>query len=346
MRPPASKPPRYLQLLVATQNALGLVTLSGQKVTTMAVHEGAGMYYGITWDVSRYYAIARGGPTGLLSIANVNGVATFTDMPAPITPTDRGIGAAHQIHYNYNGRLWVTDTLKCALLCYNPVTQLWETPVEWGGDETNHLNSVWGIGGGLWITEHTRKSPYKHLRRFNYGAVDPQALELFLTYTIHLPELHQGEGQQGLHNVYQEGTTLYTLGPGHVIEIDTTAARVDGIRTLEEVTPKKHYLRGLARTIDAGSNPDDGDGYFIIGRSKALSRTERGQGSAALLCYNRNWRLLAKYDLPSEWGQVLEVRGMTHADRAHNGMTPPHLRKRQKWGFKQWEPTATKSEST
>lgn len=341
--PPARKPPRIMQLLVATQNALGMVTLRGQSVTALEVHSGAGQYYGISWDGARYYAVARNSPTGLLSIANRNGTATFTDMPAPISPTDRGIGSAHQIHYN--GRLWVTDTLTCSLLCYDPPTQLWDRPVEWGGNETNHLNSVWGVGG-LWVAEHTRDSPYKYLRRLNYGAVDTENPETFVTYTLHLPELHQGPGQQGIHNVYQEQGILYTLGPGHVVEIAIEGARVSNVRTLEGVTPKKHYLRGLARVVEVNSEQDQGDGYFIIGRSKALSREERGQGSASLLCYSRDWRLLAVYDLPSEWGQVMEVRALTHADRAHNGMTPPHMRKGQRWGFETWEPNTEKSEST
>ena len=337
-RPPATSPPRFLQVLVGTQNALGLVTLRGQKVTPLEVHNTAGMYYGITWDAYRFYFVARGAPTNLLSASkDPSGLAAFVDMPAPITTSmDQGIPSPHQCHYN--GILWITDTQTCSLLKYDPASMLWGDSVKWGGTQNAHLNSVWG-GSTLWVVEHTRDNPYKYIRRLIPGALDPRIPELFDTLTLHLPELQQGSGQQGLHNVYREGESVYTLGPAHVLRIDLVKAQIE-IKTLEEVTPKAHYLRGLARIRGMGDGlGDEGDDYFIIGRSNAQAREDRGYGSSALLCYNRDWRLLAKWDLPPSWGQVMEVRGLTHEDRAHNGMTPPHMRKGQKWSFRTWEPT-------
>lgn len=336
--------PGFIQLLVATQGALGLVTISrnGREFTALEIHRRQGLYYGITWDQARYYVVARGAPTNLLTgVKGTGGYCVFEDMPAPIQRSGGGTeNGAHQILYN--GTLWVTDTLAGRLARYDPASQLWGDPVGWGGNKARHLNSVWGTGADLWVVEHTKQTPYKYLRRLGSGPYDFYTPEEAMQITLHRPELHQGPLQSGLHNVYRERETVYTLGPAHVLAYDLLTNRLE-IQELEEVKPGKHYLRGLARILDpwASEGLETGEGldFFIIGRSNAERRKDRDHGESALLFFTRHWRLLQKYDLPEAWGQVMEIRALTHTDRAHNGMTPPHQRQGQRWGFKTWEPT-------
>lgn len=339
-----TSPPEFMQFLVATQGALGLVTISqnGRECIPLEVHRGAGLYYGITWDTQRYYVVARGAPTNLLTGVNMgNGFADWVDMPAPITRAGgEKENGAHQAHFS--GTLWVTDTLAGTLARYYPETKLWGSPVSWpGASRDRHLNSVWGTGASLWVVEHNKANPYRYIRRLGSSPLDVYAPEEVIQLTIHRPEVHQGPLQSGLHNVYQERETVYTLGPVHVLTYDLVFGRLE-VRELEEVRAGEHYLRGLARILDPwaveGLENREGLDFFIIGRSNAQARPDRGHGASALLCYNRDWRLLAKWDLPESWGQVMEVRALTHADRAHNGITPPHMRRGQRWGFKTWEP--------
>lgn len=295
-----------MKLLISTDNAL-LYHNDGKETV---LHSGAGVYYGITWSESTLYIVARGNePSRMLAFdAKMwpKDPPQFVHMGAP------GDGP-HQAFY-LDGILAVANTQHNRLEMWDEMTgRVWSV---WPGDryderDIDHLNSVWRCpASGKWfVAEHRKDLVPKLIRTF--ALIDGKKADAHVI-ELDAPELNAGPVRRGIHNVYAENGSIYTLGPSEIIkhsplEETTEVIRVSGIE------PGVHYLRGLARVGKT----------WIVGSSKACPREDRAWSSSTIWILGPAFNVLDTIELDERFGQVMDIRAVGQRDKAHNGIKCP-----------------------
>lgn len=289
-----------MKLLLATHQAL-LFWDGAIRV----LHEGRGVYYGITWSEERLYAVARDSyPARVLTLdRNLNELAPppFTQMGAD------GYSGPHQAFW-WDGRLYVANTQ------YNRI-EVWdeasgevscirfEDPAD---KDVDHLNSIWRdpANGRFYAVEHRRALDPKRIREFLPSG------EITLTLTPNLDSLAEKRGQRGgLHNVYVKSDLLYSLGPRSIVTYEFAAGHWSEKRLVD----RTKYLRGLARTAD----------HWLVGVSNATPQRDRGWGSSTVIMLDDAFEVAGAIPIPAPYGQLLEIRVTDEVDRAHNTLLCP-----------------------
>lgn len=291
------------RMLIATHKALVLWDRGDQIV----LRSGDGVYYGITWSHNELFVVSRGHEPARVRRFD----STFFPLDDPpfehMGPPDDG---PHQAFW-WAGRLYVANTQ------YNRI-EIWDQNsgeigyVGWGGPpgkDVDHVNSIWRdlATGWFWIVEHRLQARPKRIR-----VLDTE-MKLVETIELDLDCLADGPTHCGLHNIYREGDSFYTLGPSQIIEYHIDSGRV-AEHTIEGVEPYKHYLRGFARTIG---------GYSFVGVSRASPGEGRGWGISKIAVLDRDLKKIEEVELSPEFGQVMEIRLLDCEDLAHNGIDCP-----------------------
>jgi hypothetical protein len=269
------------------------------------LHEGLGIYYGITWDDHQIYLVARGNQPSRMLVFDST-MHRQADLPY-LHEGPPGDGP-HQALYSM-GILYVPNTQRNRVECWDGEKIF---HLSWGptdGDH-DHANSIWREpeASTLWITEHRWDKRPKRFRVLRPDHSLLRTIELDPD-TLSLPPSHVG-----MHNVYVENGTLYTLGPSQVIAYDLETSDVQEIE-LEGVVRYKHYLRGLARSDD----------HFFIGASNFRPRQYRELGASKILVTDASFKVVEEIRLEEEWGQIMEIRLIDGPDYAHNGIPCPLL---------------------
>lgn len=269
-------------LLIACSQEV--ILLEGESV--QRVHEGYGIYYGITWDQEWVYIASRGWPDGQSILVFDKELVSVGTLPVG------KLLDIHQIGW-FNGRLYITNTKANCLRVWDG-EQPWIWDYSGAGGDVDHINSVWADGAFVYIGEH----------RWN----KPSRVQIF-DKDFNLVCIVEGMGRK-LHNVYREGTKLYTCSSGEdallALDLTTGERQAVDLRSHHE-----GYARGLART----------EGRWYIGMSAWAKRGERHMpGPSAVLVLDNNFALAERVDLAT--GQIYELRAL-EGDRAHNGLPFP-----------------------
>lgn len=277
-----------MKLLISTHNAL----LFWDGVLNV-IHEGVGVYYGITWSDLGLYVVARGAdpPKMLAWDKKLNRVPS----PQFVSMGPRGYySGPHQAFY-WDDLLLVTNTLYNRLEIWDAFTGsisrlFFDEPVN---EDRDHLNSIWRDpeSGLFYVVEHRSK----RIREFVLEPFEERRI-----YNAHTTF-------QGLHNVYVEDWQIFSLEPSAFVRFDLVDGMWDEMK-IETVDPKLHYLRGLARTTD----------YWLIGVSTFAERSKRTWGASSVLFLDNDFQVVDELVLPEKYGQLLDIRVTDQLDLAHN----------------------------
>lgn len=286
-----------MQLLIATHNALVL----WEDGRELVLHSGEGTYYGITWSKQELYVVARANHPSRMRIFAPN-MWPLDDLPFEhLGQEDDG---PHQALW-WDGTLYVTNTQRNRVEIWDGQAVDWVT---WNAvdRDADHVNSIWCDGERFYVVEHRKQERPKRIRITSLDLLTIDVLELDLDC------LSDGPTHSGLHNVYVEDGTLYTLGPSQLILCDLATKHVQEVN-LEGVVCNEHYLRGLARS----------PGVFFIGVSNAVHRGARNWGSSRILVLDDDLKRVGEIELDERFGQIMEIRRIDELDLAHNGIKCP-----------------------
>lgn len=267
------------RLLIGT--ARRLLLWDGQPHT---VYESDSLTYGITWDGRHAYVV--NGPDLLVMDKDLEVVDRLAlDMWGP-----------HQALYS-SGRVYIMESARNTIItvagrAYH--RQRW--PHMMPGEDP-HINSLWVQGDKHYVVEHRQMVTPKRI------VVTDR--DWTMLHVIEIPESALMGKLSGLHNVYVEDDTLYTLGPGVIVTHNLVTGE---FRTVTPDGEFPMYLRGLARTQDR----------FYIGVSHHQPRDRRVEGGSAFLVMDSNLNQLELVSLEGT-GQLCEIRAL-EGDRAHNGI--------------------------
>lgn len=249
----------------------------------------AGYYYGITWNRESLF-VGSSAPQGcVLEWKRPGQKRQKVPFPEPL----------HDIHQVF----WQAGILYATNTAANRI-DTWDgeqfSSIHWCEDsEDQHINSIWSDGDRFFVCEHRRGKPPVRIRIFD------QDFEMI--DTLEFRDLSRAHAC-GLHNVYVEDSTLYTLSVDRIVIVDAEGE----VRTVNPYNSgHTGYLRGLARS----------GGYFFIGESEVRGRADRPHGSAKILVLDSGLQLVDSIPL-KDVGQLHEIRALK-GDRAHNGLPFP-----------------------
>jgi len=248
------------------------------------VYESESLTYGITWDGDNAYVV--NGP----DLLTLNRSLEIVDRSA------LDMWGPHQALYS-NNKVYIMESARNTIITVEGQThrrQPWPFTTE-----TNdpHINSLWIKDGDYYVVEHRQMLTPKRI------VVTDENWSL--RRIIGIPR-HVLDGKlSGLHNVYVEDDTLYTLGPGIIITCNLVTGK---FRTITPEGEFPLYLRGLARTKD----------HFYVGVSHHQPRDQRSEGDSAFLILDNDLNQLELVHLEGT-GQLCEIRAL-EGDKAHNGI--------------------------
>jgi hypothetical protein len=298
------------RLLISTHNTFLLWNGEEER----PIHSGDGSYYGVTWSEEILYVVARSShPARLIAFdSQLNEVEPPPNLAPSVSVGDDG---PHQVLW-HNGRLMVVNTQYNCLGVWHPETgeiELKYYSVEarrHAGEmmDLDHLNSIWfdPVTGCYWLAEHRMQQGPKRFRKLDKN------LRLLRTVEIDLDELSDGPAHCGVHNVFVRDNILITLGPSQVVLYGMYSDACVPVE-LEGVEPYKHYLRGLAVSVD----------NYYVGVSNVAVRGQRDWGRSRVLKLDQRFVVVDELELGEEHGQLMEIRLVDKHDLAHNGIACP-----------------------
>lgn len=275
-------------ILIATSHFVLKMDLETEKIEV--VHEGRGLYYGITGDDEQYYVAARWNiPWVLPSKIQRPRILVF-DRALQLKETwefPLKAGGLHQI-LELDGRLYCS--------CSQDDRYLIREDGEWSAwypspnprhhdRDTHHFNSIWIDGDRLFIVAHN-KGP-SDVWEFTY----PQR-ELVSKHRV----------AECAHNVWKEDGVLAVCNSGGA-RIETVEGRV--------LCETGGFPRGALIGPDVN----------VIGISKRARDAVRWKMKGKIQLYTKDWQLRKEIAL-GRCGQVHEIRSLG-PDLAHKQLPPP-----------------------
>ncbi len=279
-----------MRLLIAASQFFGVVTLDPHRAHVRRIHQGRGVYTGISWSDEHVYVASlnnrglwdddRTGPDCLLM---------YDRYLRPRARIDLGARDIHQIHW-HRDRLLVCDLGNDRLLSY-PRGEAWTLPDEGlsvtrSNSDRHHLNTVWSDGEHVWVVVWYTRPDHAQAWR-----VDLEKQQIIERRTV---------GSEA-HNLSVRGGVL------------TTCSSADeAVHILDE--------RGLRASIGVNAYPR---GLCHLGRTLVVGTGARGPrearhaGHAEILLLRRGvvWR---RYTIPNA-GQIYTLRALDAIDWAHQG---------------------------
>lgn len=294
------------RILLATSHFLYLVDLeSGESAK---VTRGQGLYYGITWDRERIYALCADFHPIVRKLTRPKVVVLdeYLRKTEEMRPPFHIKGGVHQAHFDPESEIiwFMSSKDDAAVFLHNGKWDLWhpvdETLDEWRerlgnqankrwdqpGSDIHHLNSVWSKNGKLYFVAH------------NWG---PSEIYVFDAKTRGF-EKRIPVGKC-VHNVWCEGDEILVCSSirGQVVNYQgEIKCSLDG------------FVRGAAVT----------ETFRLIGLSTMASRKNRVKTDGGIQVLTPDWTPVQKL-MFDKCGQVHEIRYLSGRDICHNGLSPP-----------------------
>lgn len=277
-----------MNLLVSTTKAVLAVDIERDKVCVL--HEGAGLYYGLSWDERCIYLASRPGRDEVegASIHVYN--HQWEHLGDHFLPEVRDL---HQV-YAVDGELWVASSGQdlfwvYSLETFKPLFQFCPIASKTlGVSDSHHFNSIFVTPDKIYSLAHNR----------NEGSF----VLVHDRQTRSLIERIDGMGFQS-HNIYvnPEGAVISLNSGGATI---TSNQHPDFVRDL----PLEHaFPRGLAVTDDS----------IVVGVSPYESDAEkRLSGLSKVIIYDNSYNHIKNFSL-GPYGSVYEVRALNAVDYCH-----------------------------
>jgi len=256
------------------------------------------VFYGITWNEKEIYIAEAGGARHChfhVFDENLNRVGEL--------PIGRGISDPHQILW-WDGKLYITSANQDKVFIWDGGKKCREAFWLKAGEPRQHLNSVWCDGGKFYVVEHRYKEMPKRIRVLNLDFEIIDCIEL-------TREGFAKSRPRGCHNVYVEDGILYLCSPNVIVRHDLASGKSEPIRF-------SHWAHEARRVTGMARPP----GKFIVGLSRVAVREKRGEGDAAVVVMDNDFRTLDVVPL-KDAGGVNEIRAIDGPDLAHNQIECP-----------------------
>ena len=277
--------------IVTTSNDVRLVAEGSEKI----IHEGHGIYYGLTWDQAFVYVMSRDSPTnrGFCQIIAID-PDTFTEacVLSPYVPD------GHQMVYQ-DGFIYATETATNSVIKIQPVTRNFEH-INWSGHthDVNHLNSVFKGLDGFWVGYHNLGKRTGKGSSINLVDFDSKQL------------LYSKEVGQGIHNIVEAAGKIYVCSSetGTLITLDSSTREV--VRT----DYVGSWVRGIGITKE----------YIVLGSTQfAEDREKRLTGNSEVYLLSRDSHEVLDRLVLKDTGSIYDLRVVGEHDAAHNGIDFP-----------------------
>lgn len=266
-----------MKLLVTTSKSLLLVTYS-DKTNIKVLHEGYGLYYGITYSEDYIYVAARKRMlTSSENSENENGVLLVFNkeliLKEEICCHDFPLRDMHQIQY-YSGKIYITCSFDNMIAIYDLKTKNWS---QWFPNESvkfkdvNHFNSIFVKDDSLYLLAH------------NFG---DSMIYKFDTCNLQLVKQQIIIGKQA-HNIWMNDGDLYTCSSGEE-SIKSTGGFVK-------------VLSGFLRGITFSSE------LCFVGSSEKVERKDRDMTDGKIFVLNKSLEEIDSIILKKE-GMVLDIK--------------------------------------
>lgn len=298
-----------MRLLVSTSQWLGIVSLPSQKVEIL--HEGSGVYTGVTWDKDRVYAVAtdnkgdwdpailKRDPDPRLLKRETILVIEKSKVVGRLIPETLD---THEILY-WNSLLYVTNTSYDQVVAFDPETNerlgAWQAPpdgipIRRGVADRHHLNSFWADDDEyLWVLANNGDwSSAVYKLRKNKGPAD-----------FSMEGIHRDIGEQ-CHGLCVKKGVIITL-----------SSRDSTLRVVGSNPSATKLHAGFPRGMTVNGRS------IIIGGSARGSRDRRHFGDAEIIVLRRG-TIQNRFWLKGA-GQIYQVRAIDAVDTAHHGSRGP-----------------------
>lgn len=276
------------KILISTM--LKFVLYDGKPII---LHEGdlslgTAHYNGITWNENNIFVSAS---------VDAKYIIHKFDKSLELVDTlsEADLHETHQIFWQ-NNKLYVTNTgLNRIEILENGN---WSS-IAWkhARYDIDHINGIWINDKRFYITEFRRRTE---------GA-PPSIIRICDNDFNTLEEITVNRGK-GIHNIYHENNTLYTLisSPPQIIEYNLISKKFSAFN----LDVKDALIRGIARTIN----------YWYIGVSRwEMERDKRHVGDAIVLQLDNEFNEVNRITMP-DFGPVCDIRVIDELDLAHNGI--------------------------
>lgn len=269
------------KLLVTTSKSVLLIDVFSKKIKKL--HEGDGLYYGITTDSQNIYIGARKRMVSSLDpMENESGVIYKFDknfaLIEALQPEDFPLRDIHQIKF-YKDKLYVTCSFDNMIAVYfNGVWKKWY-PAKEKNKDVNHFNSIYTQDNFIYLLAH------------NFGASEILKFDLDLNFIEKI-----SLGKQS-HNIDIIDSTIMTLSSK---ESKVLFANNDEIKS-------KGFIRGFAKT----------NSHYYIGSSKPTERLQRDFSDSKIFVYNKNWENIDIIELENE-GLILDIKLVNKLELSSN----------------------------
>lgn len=271
-------------LLVSTYRSL--LRVEPRSRSSLVMHTGLGLYYGITWDQSGITVAARWYPWYMPTShierpvrIRFNRDLTLRDVAS----LPAAAGGVHQISRIGDQTFYACSREDAYLVESEGEYAVWRPSPDPShhGRDTHHFNSIWSDEDHLFLVGHNRGPSdvwvfERHSRRF-------------------VKKLRMGEWA---HNVWRLDGQLSVCN-SRLGRIETQSGEV--------LAETGGFPRGVAVTDDR----------IYVGVSGRAHRMMRWVGRSDLLVFDRSWNLLDSIDLGHNGG-VNEIRVLNKPDLAHN----------------------------
>lgn len=278
-----------MKFLVTTSKSLLLINYIYKKdLITKVIHEGYGLYYGITYSESLIYVAAR---KRMLSSSeksmHENGVILVFDkrltLQKELTCLEFPLRDIHQIEYHL-GKLYITCSFDNMVAIYDIKNDSW---LQWFPNknikykDVNHFNSFLIEGTSIYLLAHNFGDSIVY--RFNINNLEDIQEEFLL-------------GRYS-HNIWKENNKIFLLSSGEESMRSTEGC----IKVLDG------FLRGLSIS----------EHYYFVGSSEKVERKERDMTDGRIFILNKEFDKLDTLVLKNE-GMVLDIKILNILDHSTN----------------------------
>ena len=247
---------KWPTFILSSSHAAWLVGPNSYK----KIHEGFGLYYGLTWDKDKIYVSYRG--------TSANSPAERFERIAILDGNYNQIGhvpgvfpAIHQILYTRD-KLYVTATHIDAVCSVDAAGQ--RTVHDWVGHgmDVHHINSMFDSGSHFWVCYHNLDGR---------STVEKKSQMVKLVPSLSAVEEVHSMGKSS-HNVFVDAKYIYTCNStaGSLMRKDRQSGQLESMAI-------GGWARGLAVTDD----------YILVGSSNRGAPELRDLGSLTVHMLDR-----------------------------------------------------------
>ena len=281
-----------MQGIVTTFKSVLLINFNNDKITTL--HEGSGVYYGVTWNKETLFVAARYGYKD--ELGQTERVMMFgrgLRFKGFLKCADSANAGFHAMQYDpKTNYLWITAPNQNKVIVINLATRerhdVYPNKAR-VGTNWNHFNSVTIDGDKMMVNAHNGISAIPHGQIY---FCDRE--KLTTSYVIDMRRSVQS------HNCFMFNGELHTCSSntGQITNYAGVSLRQGRIRG---------YVRGISIT----------EKFLLVGESARAAREDRVNADGFIHVYDRwNLKHLRTISFPN-CGQILAIRILNQKDHHH-----------------------------